>query len=550
MVFGGMHVTASDGQPIATDDLPRRERQVLGVLAARHDRVQSKDALADAVWGEALPGNSAAAIEHYVSALRRRLQPGKPTAESCIVTRAGGYLLSTSRAELDLAELRDLVRTADRHPPGDPARVELRQRILALVTGPPFVEDEYAEWAEQARAETQDAVLAATVELAESSLADDPARALRLAQDALALDRFQERTYRIAMRASAALGRTDDALRWFERCRRTLGDELQLSPSPQTSRLRLELVRTHEATRPGSTLPVQADAHFYGRTREIALVLSGTARVIHLIGPIGAGKSALLAALARRTPGRVGVGTAIDTGGGALRLSWLRSALLQLGVASTTTVERAMSQQRPLLHDELEAVAAALPEGTVIGVDGAEKLDDDSVTELSWLVQHCPQATVVLAYRYPSAIVGSPVATIEADLVLRLAPLSVDELGDPALVALTGGIPGLVGAVEGPAADAVAMHLARVRTRWMPPLAWELLRLTATLDGLDADRLAELTHAPLTDVLECVDHLRHAHLVREEGGYIQHSSTLVRDAVAEQVSEAHHEHLRSRQLTL
>ena len=54
--------------------LPRRARQVLGVLAARHDRLVTKDALADAVWGDDLPGNHVAALEQYVSLLRKAFQ--------------------------------------------------------------------------------------------------------------------------------------------------------------------------------------------------------------------------------------------------------------------------------------------------------------------------------------------------------------------------------------------------------------------------------------------------------------------------------------------
>src|SRR3954454_6107779 len=102
-VLGQLTVTDDDGAVLPAGELPRRARQVLAVLAARHGRIQSKDALADAVWGDELPGNHVAALEHYVSVLRRRLQPGQPTADSFIVTRAGGYLFSTMRTGLDLA---------------------------------------------------------------------------------------------------------------------------------------------------------------------------------------------------------------------------------------------------------------------------------------------------------------------------------------------------------------------------------------------------------------------------------------------------------------
>lgn len=531
-MLGQLTVTGDDGRDLRAGELPRRARQVLGALAARHDRIQSKDALADAVWGEDLPANHAAALEHYVSTLRRRLQPGRSTGDSFIVTRAGGYLLDTSRTGLDLAELRDAGRRADALPPGDAGRVALRDRALDLARDLPFVEDEYADWAAAARAEVRDARLAALCEVGEATT--DPGRALRLARDAIELDPFLERAYRLAMRSSAAAGHLDEALRWFDRCRRRLGDELRLTPSAETVRLRGELL----ASRVGSG-GIVAAARFVGRTAEIAAILQSTERVIEVVGPIGAGKSALLMELARRAPGRVGVGVAL---GGPVRLTWLRTAFAQLG-GDPSTIEG----PEPLGEDVLEAVAAVLdrPDEVLLAVDEAEKLDAAGVTELAWLLQRCPRLKAVVTYRYPSAIVGTPLESLTSGLVLRLAPLGPGDLGDPDVLERTGGIPALVAAPDG-TGRAVAMHIARVRCRWMPPVAWDVLRLTASLGPLDVNRLGVLTGRPPGPLLDVVDQLVHAHLLVEEpGGRFGHRSGLVREAVAEQMSDAHSAHLRT-----
>jgi hypothetical protein len=267
---------------------------------------------------------------------------------------------------------------------------------------------------------------------------------------------------------------------------------------------------------------VDDSVHFFGRTREIALILNASARVIHLTGPVGSGKSALLAALTRRAPGRVGVGTALGTPE-TLRLTWLRSVLLQLGVA-TSSVDLAMSSQRLLSVAELSELA--LPEPALIGVDGAEKLDARSVSELAWLRDNCPQATIVLAYRSPSSIVDRPVAALPADLVVRLAPLSVDELGDPDLYARTGGIPALV-------ADWDAVHLAQQRMRSMPPVAGDILRLLAEDGPVRVADLAARLDEPVDEVLA---DLLHVQLVVEDGpGRVRHSSTVVRDIFRDEV---------------
>jgi DNA-binding SARP family transcriptional activator len=573
-VLGRLEVTDGDGRGLAASDLPRRARQVLGVLAARHDRVQSKDALADAVWGESLPGNHVAALEHYVSVLRRRLEPGRPTAESFIVTRSGGYVFDSSRAQLDLAELRRLVKDADGHARGSVERLRARQQVMDLAADLPFGEEQYAEWSVPPREEVRGAVLAALLELAEAVRRDDPERALRLSREATELDPYVEQAYRVAMHASAALGRTDDALRWFERCRAVLADELGIAPSAETIRLQRELLAAREepprapsAPRarglvsvavfpPSPAMPAADVPLFFGREAETELILSeDPIPVVHVVGPPGAGKSALLAEVARRAPSRVALGRGARPTG-AFRLDWLRSALAQAGAGAPVLagLDRAAAEQRALTQDELEQIAGVLDRDVpvVLAVDDAHELDEDSVTELSWLLHRCPRLCVTLAYRYPSEIVGRPVAALAAGVVLRLAPLTAEELepaGQPDLAERTGGIPALVEASRRPGqvATSIAMHMARLRTEWMGPAGWDVLRLCATLGALRVDQLAHLSGHSISVVLDIVDRLLHAHLVVEgPGGRVRHRSELIRGAVAEQVSAAHVMHLRER----
>jgi DNA-binding SARP family transcriptional activator len=640
-VLGQIEIIDGDGRRMTGDDLPRRARQVLGVLAARHDRVQSKDALADAVWGADLPGNATAALEHYVSVLRRALQPGVPTARSFIVTRAGGYVFATDRARLDLAELRAAAKVAERRP----GQLDVRERIVELAPELPFAEDEYADWAAPARAEVKAVLVAALLDLAEPAAGADPARALRLAREATDLEPFTERGYRLAMLAGAGLGRADEVVRWFDLCRRALADDLGIAPSAGTTSLRDRLLAelhtatnatiadtadttldgagpagerrsggdrrkaerraagsrpdttNHNATNtataastpstttgtaastpngpagsptsstassPASTAAeagrrlavvqdaaepafprdtVAAGGTFAGRRAELDL-LTGGPGVIHVTGPAGAGKSALLGRLREEAPGRVGVGRGPGPGG-ALRLGWLRTALHQLGRADDRTLDAAMSERRTLRPAELDEIAAGLS-GRVIAVDDAEHLDADSVSELRWLRER--GVRVVVSYRYPSAIVDRPLHALDADLVLRLDPLGEQDLPADVLAA-TGGIPALVPFAGGdPAlAESVAMHLARQRTRWMPPAAWEVLRLTAALGTLRVEQLAVTGGLDVDEVLAAVDRLVHAHLLAEgPGGSVRHRSDLVRSAVAAQLSAAHGHHLRER----
>lgn len=629
-MLGQIEIIDGDGRRMTGDDLPRRARQVLGVLAARHDRVQSKDALADAVWGVDLPGNATAAVEHYVSVLRRALQPGVPTGRSFIVTRGGGYVFATDRARLDLAELRAAAKIAERRP----GQLDVRERIVTLAPELPFAEDEYADWAAPARAEVKAVLVAALLDLAEPAAAVDPGRALRLAREATELEPFTERGYRLAMLAGARLGRADEVVRWFDLCRRALADDLGIAPSADTTALRDRLLAElatvarepaagvtgdrrrgdrrkadrRTTAQPETTSPAEREApaqpetahhetavrtstaapaverrlavvratdptqstntstststnintsteaanhpeagRFVGRAGELS-VLAGGPGVIHVVGPAGAGKSALLSRLRELGPGRVGLGRGPGPGG-ALRLGWLRAALHQLGRPADEVLDAAMRERRWLHPAELDAIAEGLA-GRTVAVDDGEHLDAHSVSELRWLRER--GLRVVVSYRYPSAIADRPLHALDADLVLRLDPLGGDDL--PAgVLAASGGIPALVPAAGGgdPAlAEAVAMHLARQRTRWMPPAAWEVLRLTAALGTLRVEQLAATGGLDLDEVLAAVDRLVHAHLLVEgPGGSVRHRSGLVRSAVAAQISAAHGHHLRDRLAT-
>ncbi|GGN54231.1 hypothetical protein GCM10010112_03810 [Actinoplanes lobatus] len=559
-VLGQLTVTSGTGEPLPAGELPRRARQVLAVLAARHDRIQSKDALADSVWGDDLPGNHVSALEHYVSVIRRRLQPDGSSANWFIVTRSGGYLFDTGRAALDLADLRALIRRLDALPPGCPERLAVHEGILDLARQLPFPEDPYADWAEPVRAEVQVAAVNALLQHSDAALPSDAARSLRLAQEAIELNPFLESGYRAAMSAAIAMGRQDDALRIFERCRNLLDVELGVAPSAELVRLQREVLAARVAEPPPAappTPPAQAPPRerFLGRITELRVLLEpDPPAVVHIVGPSGSGKSAFLSELERHAPGRVGVGHGASSVG-VLRHAWLLAALTDLGAApEILSIVDASGPDQPLLRPDLERIGAALagPDPVFIAIDDAADLDAASVAELSWLGRHCPALRIVLTYRYPSEIADRPLAGLGTPVVLRLEPLADHDLavlGDGDLPEQTGGIPALVATAQRPPAvsHAVAMQIARQRTRWMPDPSWEILRLCAVLGPLSVGELSTLTDHPLPEVLACVDHLVHAHLLTEnEDGRVRHRSSLTSAAVSGQVSAASARYLRRR----
>jgi hypothetical protein len=492
--------------------------------------------------------------------IRRRLQPGGGAASWFIVTRGGGYLFDSGRAELDLAELRANIRGLDAFTPDAPERLPVHAAILALARELPFPEDPYADWAEPARSEVQFAVINALLELARAALTGDPARSLRLAQDAIELNPFLESGYAAAMAAAVAMERPDEALRIYDRCQRLLDEELGVPPSAELVRLQRVVLGARHAEPVMSPPPriarpvaVVSQERFLGRADAVRLFVEpDPPRVVHVVGPGGAGKSAFLAELSWRLPGRIGIGHG-GSSVGALRLAWLRSALIDLGAApELLAIVDSADAGQPLGRAELELIGTAFagPEPVFVAVDDAADLDAAGVAELTWLSRHCPALRIVLTYCYPSQIAGRPLAALSTAVVLRLGPLTGEELeplNDESVLERTGGIPALVAVAWRPdeITSAVGMQIARQRTRWMPQPAWEVLRLCAALGPLDAAGLAALTSHSIGEVLECIDNLLHAHLLAEApDGSVRHRSSLIRDAVGEQISRASSTHLR------
>ncbi|MFC7534398.1 BTAD domain-containing putative transcriptional regulator [Actinoplanes sp. GCM10030250] len=559
-VLGQLTVTDADGNVLPAGELPRRARQVLAVLAAKHDRIQSKDSLADAVWGNDLPGNHVAALEHYVSVVRRRLEPQGSPATWFIVTRSGGYLFDTSRAELDLAQLRKLIRGLDSFSPDCPEHLAAHESILALARQRPFPEDPYAEWAEPVRVEVQEAAVNALLKHSVAVLEVDAARSLRLAQEVIELNPFLESGHRVAMTAAIALDRQDDALRIFERCRHLLDEELGVAPSAELVRLQRSVLAGRGDVAPPAPVvpPARAVAaeppreRFLGRLTELRVMVEPAPPIVHIVGPAGSGKSAFLAELGRHGPGQVGIGHGASSVG-VLRHAWLGTALTGLGASpEILAVIDSAGLDGPLRRSELELISTAFagPEPSCLAVDDAADLDAASVAELSWLSRHCPLLRIVLTYCYPSEIADRPLSGLGSPVVLRLEPLRADELaplGDDTVLDRTGGIPALVAVSHRPdqVTHAVAMQIARQRTRWMPEPAWEILRLCAILGELGPVELGKLTGYAVPELLGCVDRLVHAHLLTETGdGRVGHRSSLIRAAVAGQVSSASAHYLR------
>ena len=187
--------------------LPRRmERRLLTALAASHPHEVTVDALLDALWGETPPVSARKTLQTNVLRLRQLL--GADT----IVTTADGYRLGpgvcVDAVEFErTGDLASVARRAVRRPPGVDGRRGAGGPASSSCTD--GAEDTAVESLLDAGRATD-----AVAEL-ERLVADDPAREVR---------------WTLLVRALVVAERRPEALRAFERARRTLAAELGITP--------------------------------------------------------------------------------------------------------------------------------------------------------------------------------------------------------------------------------------------------------------------------------------------------------------------------------
>ena len=260
-LFGSFTVD-NGGHPLTAQEFGgRKPKQLLEILALRAGRHVPKDRLARLLWGDRMPLNACGSLEHYVSLLRRRLDPAASPQQSLIVTEHAGYRFDTDKAWVDVHAFDEVAELA---AAGKADRQQLEQAI-GWVRGELLEDEPYAEWALETRTHYRQRYVQLVVTAAEQALADrDLVAARDLAQLAVGRDSLVEPAHRVLMLAAYARGDQCEALQSFHRARQVLADELGIDPMPATADLYQAILGQAPAdsllppaVRPSVTIPSQ-----------------------------------------------------------------------------------------------------------------------------------------------------------------------------------------------------------------------------------------------------------------------------------------------------
>ena len=535
----------------------QKPKQLLGILALARGAPVSKGRLADLLWGEQPPTNVSGTLATYVSVLRHRIGLG-----SALQSRGVAYRLDTARVQLDLDEFDRAVAAASGRPPRQ-ARLHL-ERALGLIRNELLADEPYAEWVEPDRSRYRRRHVEVLVAAAEAALAcRDFDSGTGLVERALRVDPFDEPAARLLLVGLYALGRRAAALHLYDEFTARLDAELGVTPAADLQEA-AEAVRRGE---PAAALlpPIAPDVRarlcdinppgtpFLGRAAEMAALTTqaaslreGRCGLVLVEGETGMGKTRLVRELAAKVDVPVGMARCFQAERRlpyAALLRALRDALARSVADPVSDVVGDVLGGSDGDHERrvLPALGRLVDEHgpVVVVLDDAHWADRGSLNALHYL--SCVHPALAVATARPRIMaLQHPLHLFDAVLRVALRPLSPDEVavvGVPELHETTGGLPLLVAAwLQARSEDRLpelAERLApladeEVRRAGAP--ARDLLAAAAGLErGFVLDDVVPVVGPITLPIIDAVEHLCDAGLLRERCGRYEVGCTLVRD---------------------
>ena len=293
----------------------RAARSLLLLLLVTRDHRLPRDRVIDLLWPDVAPESADQALRKAVHLLRRILEPDLRTG------RDSAYLA----VSVDIIELRPGIdhwvdaeafeaALAVARSSALPDRRRHLREVLALYGDDLLRDEPYAEWSDAPRERLRQLRRRAALDLMELDLAAGaPDASIPILERVLDADETDEMVLRALMRALAADGRRDEAIRRYRHAAGVLRDELDAAPEDETRAVAAEIqgmavappapLPQPIATRPQASIPAAPNL-LVGRAREVEqlqdLLLTPGVRLVTVTGPGGVGKTRLAQEAARQ----------------------------------------------------------------------------------------------------------------------------------------------------------------------------------------------------------------------------------------------------------
>ncbi|MFJ5528648.1 AfsR/SARP family transcriptional regulator [Streptomyces sp. NPDC093261] len=430
-----------------------RLRALLTVLALRAGRPVPVGLLVDEVWDGDPPADATGALQALVGRLRRTLGP------DAVESADGGYRLAAAPDDVDLHRFERLAGDGLRAlGDGDPGKAAVvLDDALALWHGPALADlpdrtAEAARW-ETRRLDARRARLTAALALGDG---EHHLPELTTLCDLHPLD---ESLQALRLRALRDAGRPAEALAAYEAVRRLLADRLGSDPGPELRALHEELLRGQvprdpappapsaapHAGVPGTAAPPLGKAgaaapplgkasaatphrgnlrarltSFVGRDTDIETLRGdlAAARLVTLLGPGGAGKTRLSQEAAEAVAQEVPDGVWLAELAPVDDPEAVPEAVLTAVGARETVLRGAGAEEMRAVTDRHDDPLQRLAEHfarrrMLLILDNCEHVVDAAARLVEYLLQHCPELTVLATSREPLGVPGESLRPVE-----------------------------------------------------------------------------------------------------------------------------------------
>jgi DNA-binding SARP family transcriptional activator len=228
----GTTVVEKNGERWETRLPGRQGRLLLAYLVVHRHRACSRQELAQALWGDALPTASDAGLNALVSKLRKSLWPGAVQGRQSLTAQLG------PDAWVDVEAAEQAVHRAESRIALQDWRRAWGASLAALfIAEREFLPDDQAPWIDEQRSRMWDIRLrsleAYAIAALETAGTELPG-AVRAGRQLVRLVPLRETGYQILMRALASQGNVAEALGVHADLCRVLREELGVSPSTST----------------------------------------------------------------------------------------------------------------------------------------------------------------------------------------------------------------------------------------------------------------------------------------------------------------------------
>ncbi len=236
-----------EGGVARSKEFPGRQgREAFAYLTINRRDLVTRAALADALWGDRLPDSWGASLSAIVSKIRAVLGRYGLDGNETLVTDDHCYSLRLPPGTwVDHEVAFDAIHQAETAlSASEPGRAYGPSAVAHHIARRPFLPGAEAPWIEHRREALANLLIRALECRATVYLWNqEHTLAVEAAREIIARRPFRENGYRLLMRAHGAAGNSAEALRTYEECRSFIAEELGVSPSQETRRVRDEILR-------------------------------------------------------------------------------------------------------------------------------------------------------------------------------------------------------------------------------------------------------------------------------------------------------------------